>query len=235
MRNRIFVALAVFALAVATQSVWADGVQLNFSGVQSGQSNLLAPLGKTTSDSAEPVDQLDAIVDDVGKGPFSISGGALSFSTPNATSVDVTLLPAYFNYYSAVGGTLTLTGSIFGLPNGSPLLTAKFAIPNPPSYAATTNVFVDPTADVIDFGGLLSISWVSPVLLSNLGADDTFGSQSFGSVSVVRYHNAATGSLDTLTNVTVLLAPEVAAPEPATFVILGAGLFAVSARRRWQP
>lgn len=230
--NRILFALAVFALVAASQSAWADETQINFSGVQLGRSNLLAPLGQAASDSAEPVDQMAALVSDAPKGPFSISGGALSFSTTKATSVATTFSPAYFNYYATAGGTLTLTGSIFGLPDGSPLFTATFAAAIPPPFGATTTAFVDPTVDLIQFGGLLSITWVNPVLLSDLGADDVFGDQSFGSIGVTRFRSADTGSLDTSTAITLFLVPEETTPEPTTFVLLGTGLFAMASRWR---
>lgn len=226
-RNRILFAVVVFALAAASQSTWADETQISFSGVQSGRSNLLAPVGQAVSDSAEPVDQMAAIVNDVPTGPFSISGGALSFNTPKATSVDSTFSPAYFNYYAAAGGTLTLTGSIFGLPDGSTLLTATFAAAIPPPYGATTNAFVDSTVGLINFSGLLTITSVNPVLLSDLGAG-SFGDQSFGSIGVTRSPNADTGGLDTSTGITLELLSVEAVPEPSSFALLGTGILGLA-------
>lgn len=62
MRNRILVAVAVFALTAASQSVWADEAQIDIRGTQSGRSNLLAPLRGAVSDSGEPVNFMQAIV-----------------------------------------------------------------------------------------------------------------------------------------------------------------------------
>ena len=164
---------------------------------------------------------------DVPAGPFSISGGALNFTTPDPTSVDNTsFYPAYFNYYAAGGGTLSLTGSIFGLPDGSPLLAATFAPADTRPYGAVTTAFVDPTVDLVDFSGLLTVTWVNPVLLTDLGAAGF--SQGFGSIGVTRYRNADTGSLDTLTGMTL----SVTTPEPATAFFLGTGLLCIVARWR---
>src|SRR5215472_11842034 len=152
MRNHIVATVVVVALAALSQSAWADEeAQVDIRGTQSGQSNLKAPLGGQVRDSGEPVDFMQAIVNDVHQGPYSISDGALSFTTPRATSVDGALAPAYFNYYANGGGTFTLTGSIFGLPGGIPLFTGEFAPKENRPYGAITTVFVDPTADVVDF------------------------------------------------------------------------------------
>jgi len=233
MRNHIVVAVTFFALAAASQSAWADEeAQIDIRGTQSGQSNLKAPLGGRVSDSGEPVDFMQAIVNDVPQGPFSISDGAFSFKTPKATSVDLSYYPpAYTNFYAAGGGSLTLTGSIFGLPDGSPLFTATFAPEIPPPYGAVTSAFVDPTVDLVAFAGLLTITWTNPELLNALGIGD-FPGDGDGSISVTRYRNGDTGSLGTLTGFTLQLDGPVATPEPATAFLLGAGLLGIMGRRR---
>ena len=233
-KNRILAAVAVLALSTLSPRVWADQVhvvQFNISGLQSGPSNLLAPKGRPARDSGEPVNQMQALVDDAVFGPLSISGGALSFVTPNPTSV-VDFPPGYFNYFAAGGGSLTLTGSVLGLTAGSSLLTATFAPAIPPPYPSTTNVFVDPTSGLIDFAGLLNVTWVNPVLLSDLGAGNInyFG---FGTVSVTQSRNGD-GSLGTVRGITALL---VVTPEPGTAFLFGAALLGIMAgwlRRGWR-
>ena len=171
-------------------------------------------------------------VDDGSFGPFAISSGALSFATPNPTSV-VDFPPGYFNYFAAGGGSLTLTGSVFGLPNGSSLLTATFAPAIQPPYPSTTSVFVDPTSDLIDFSGLLNVTWVNPTLLSDVGADN-ISYLGFGTLSVT-LSRSPDGSVNTVSGITALLA---VTPEPDTAFLLGTALLGTLAAwwvfRRWN-
>ena len=234
MRNRIVAAAVVLALTTLSPRAWADQVHqvlFNISGLQSGPSNLRAPRGGPVTDSGGPVDGMQGEVDDGVFGPLAIIGGALSFATPNPTSV-VDFPPGYFNYFAAGGGSLTLTGSVLGLTAGSSLLTATFAPAIPPPYPSTTNVFVDPTSGLIDFAGLLNVTWVNPVLLSDLGAGNInyFG---FGTVSVTQSRNGD-GSLGTVRGITALL---VVTPEPGTAFLFGAALLGIMAgwlRRGWR-
>ena len=226
-KNRILAAVAVLALSTLSPRVWADQVhvvQFNISGLQSGPSNLLAPNGRPARDSGEPVNQMQALVDDAVFGPLSISGGALSFVTPNPTSV-VDFPPGYFNYFASGGGTLALTGSVLGLPDDSLLMTATFAPAIPPPFPSTTSVFVDPTTGLIDFSGLLNIISVNPMLLSDLGAGDV-SYQGFGTVAVTRSLNTDTGSLGTVTGITALL---IVTPEPGTAFLSGTALLGIVA------
>jgi hypothetical protein len=218
-------------LAATSQIAWADEAQLNIYGVQLGESNLSVPLGGVGSDSAEPMNQMQAIVNDVPAGPFAISGGSLSFATPNPTSVDTSFSPAYFNYYGLGGGSLTLTGSAFGLPDGSTLLTATFAPKQMRPYGAISTVFVDPTVDLVDVAGLLSITWVNPALLNGLGIGD-FPGTGDGSLAVSRSRDPGTGSLDTASGLVLQLdGPAAPAPEPASAFLLGVGFLSLAARR----
>jgi hypothetical protein len=214
-------------------TAWADQihkVQFNFSAVQSGASNLSAPRGGPVSDSGVPIDQMQGEVEDGVFGPVVISGGALNFATPNPTSV-ADFPPGYFNYYAAGGGSLTLTGSVFSLPAGSSLLTATFAPAIPPPYPSTSNVFVDPTSGLTEFTGLLNVTWVNPMLLSDLGAGG-ISYVGFGNMDVTQSRNTD-GSLNTETGITAIL---FVTPEPGTArllgtALLGVGLLGLTARR----
>jgi len=223
--NRVFVVLAGLALTSSSQTAKADTAQINLYGTQSGSSSLLAPFGGRVSDLGEPVDQLAPIVNDVVGGPFSISGGALSFTTPRPTSEDSSLHPAYFNYYGVGGGTLTLTGSIFGLPDSTTLLTATFAPASHRPYGETTTAFADPTADLVDLGGALTVRWINPVLLADTGAAGF--NHGVGSLTVIRSNLAGPGALDTSTSLVLLLSNT---PEPPTILLVGTAVLALAAR-----
>src|SRR5712692_2802068 len=119
----------VFAVLVLMGSLArADVAQIQFWGSQTGRSDLAAPQGGPVSDSGEPIDSVQSFVNGNLVGPFAIAGGTLDFKTPDATSVNLSFFPpAYINSYADAGGSFSLSGSLFGLPADSALLTATFA------------------------------------------------------------------------------------------------------------
>ncbi len=214
MVKRLIVPL-IGALALIGRPAWADVAQIQFFGSQTNQSGLGAPQGGPVSDSGEPIVSVQSLFDEGIVGPFAISGGILDLKTPDATSVDLSFFPpVYINSYAAAGGSLALTGSLFGLPDDSTLLTATFA-------GGSTSAFVDPTVDLIAFSGQLRVTWISPVLLSNLGlrAAATHGD---GSIVVTRFQSG--DSLSTFTSVSVT-----PSPEAGTLILFGSGMVAVGA------
>jgi hypothetical protein len=64
--------------------------------------------------------------------------------------------------YANPGGTASIVGSVFGLPEGSTLFTASFF------GGASSYSEVSPDT-VLDLAGSVNISYVNPVLLANLG------------------------------------------------------------------
>ena len=224
MRNRIIALVAVLAVTALGSTARADQVhqvQFNFSGVKPGLSNLSAPRGAPVSGSGLVADQMQGEVDDDTFGPLAITGGTLSFATPNPTSV-VDFAPGYFNYFAAGGGILTLTGSAFGLPDGSTLLTATFAPAIPPPFPSTSNVFVDPTSGLIEFSGLLNVTWVNPTLLNDVGAGG-INYVGIGTMDVT-LSQSPDGSLNTETGITALLT---VTPEPGTAGLLGTAVLGI--------
>jgi uncharacterized repeat protein (TIGR03803 family) len=92
--------------------------------------------------------------------PVPINGGLLKFQT--LPSLDW-LYGQYESSGSYIpGGSASITGSVFGLPDGATLLTASF-------QSASGYVSYYPEYPGRNAGGKISIIYINPVLLDNLG------------------------------------------------------------------
>jgi uncharacterized repeat protein (TIGR03803 family) len=96
--------------------------------------------------------------------PAPVSGGALSWISSPATIVQcaLSLRPDSCGAtYGNAGGNASLIGSVFGLPSGSTLLSASF-------QGGATSSYQSHTGNT-NFYGRVSVSYVNPLILSNLG------------------------------------------------------------------
>jgi uncharacterized repeat protein (TIGR03803 family) len=100
--------------------------------------------------------------------PVPISGGSLSWVSTPATGVRCyASLPPGLSHcqagYANPGGSASIVGSVFGLPNGSSLLAASF-------FGGATSAADNNLGEFIGgFTGSIDISYINPVILANLG------------------------------------------------------------------
>ena len=92
--------------------------------------------------------------------PVPINKGLLNFTSSPATRVMCDPPPSgCYAIYDDPGGSAAISGSVFGLPDGTPLLNAWF------QGGAQSQGGLFHT----NFSGTISISFINPVLLNNLG------------------------------------------------------------------
>ena len=92
--------------------------------------------------------------------PVPINGGLLSFTSSPATRVMCDEPPGgCYAVYDNPGGSASIVGSVFGLPDGATLLTGSFQ----GGAGSHFNILG------AEFGGPISISFINPVILDNLG------------------------------------------------------------------
>ncbi len=115
--------------------------------------------------------------------PIPISKGLLNFISSPATRVMCDPPPSgCYAIYDNPGGSAAITGSVFGLHDGSSLLTASFQ-GGAQSQGALFHT---------NFGGAISISFINPAILTNLGMADS-PNQGTGELSDVVYYDYNSG------------------------------------------
>ncbi len=115
-RRAIAVTITIFMLlshAVGLVSA-STLTEIHFSGRQPTRT-MTSPVGGVTSSPGEEIDTVNGI---------AIAGGLLQFTSPEALTT--TFFPGGYSNFYGPGGAFTLTGSVFGLPAGSLLLSGSF-------------------------------------------------------------------------------------------------------------
>jgi uncharacterized repeat protein (TIGR03803 family) len=168
------VVFCVFVLTLLSLTSYAQTITLTFQltcdkgapGCPNSNLVVARQVGQVASDNVE----IATVISDVPgfTSPVPVTDGLLNWTSTPATNVfcDFTKIRSdYFDCYATYaspGGSTSVTGSVFGLPEGSTLLTASFF------GGATSSSELDPDIDQ-GFSAGISITYVNPVLLANLG------------------------------------------------------------------
>ena len=144
-------------------------------------------VGQTAGDNIT----IASVNSDASSNSSPIRGGVFQFRSSPATQVQCQSAKgdAYDCYaqYGSPGGSAAVTGSVFGLPSGSTLLSASFL------GGAYSEVGQDELGYVrVNFEGWINVSYLNPVLLANLGMDGLPNS-GIGWVYDEFYHDGMTG------------------------------------------
>jgi hypothetical protein len=195
---------------------------LVFAGSEVGSSNLSVPLGGPASVFGHPITSVSG---------FPIAGGAMSFVTlpPTATFSG---FGGYSNIYGKPGGTVFITGSVFGLPANSPLFVGTVG-----TGLGGCNTFFGPPFDTCSYtsGGNpqlgtstgdagIIVEYVNPALFSTFGIrgnQQAYLPVAFGigqSVFIECSKGVCTASGPITTTGGLFLEP---VPEPTTIFLLG--------------